>query len=156
MKVCVNAAQLAQVLNAACKDKLRQECELEALQDRIFLKVTDGAAYAEIAIPAVVQQPGTVFIYVPPLLKLLKAVGSEEVTLFPHPELSRLVVQLPNEAQYLLPLGYNLNRTDNDNAFQSKVRFLGDSVDSRPQHHWRYPSRQACFWGIVWTAGYAM
>ena len=124
MKVCVNAAQLAQVLNAACKDKLRQECELEALQDRIFLKVTDGAAYAEIAIPAVVQQPGTVFIYVPPLLKLLKAVGSEEVTLFPHPELSRLVVQLPNEAQYLLPLGYNLNRTDNDNAFQSKVREL--------------------------------
>jgi hypothetical protein len=51
MKVRVNAQNLADILNAACKSKLRQECLFEALQDRLTIHASDGAHYFQISIP---------------------------------------------------------------------------------------------------------
>jgi hypothetical protein len=48
------------------------------------------------------------------LVQLLKSIGPREVTIFPHQNMARLIVQLGDEAQYLLPLGFRQNDDDDD------------------------------------------
>jgi hypothetical protein len=48
------------------------------------------------------------------LSQLLKSVGPREVTIFPHNNVARLIVQLGDEAQYLLPLGFRQNEENVD------------------------------------------
>jgi hypothetical protein len=114
MKVRVNAQNLADILNAACKSKLRQECLLEALQDRLTIHASDGAHYFQISIPATVEETGKLVVFAPMLVQLLKSVGPQEVAIFPHSNLARLIVQLGDEAQYLLPLGFRQNEENVD------------------------------------------
>jgi hypothetical protein len=114
MKVRVNAQNLADILNAACKSKLRQECLLEALQDRLTIHASDGAHYFQISIPATVEETGKLVVYAPMLVQLLKSIGPREVSIFPHQNMARLIVQLGDEAQYLLPLGFRQNDDDDD------------------------------------------
>jgi hypothetical protein len=114
MKVRVNAQNLADILNAACKSKLRQECLLEALQDRLTIHASDGAHYFQISIPATVEETGKLVVYTPMLVHLLKSIGPREVSIFPHQNMARLIVQLGDEAQYLLPLGFKQNDDDDD------------------------------------------
>jgi hypothetical protein len=114
MKVRVNAQNLADILNAACKSKLRQECLFEALQDRLTIHASDGANYFQISIPATVEETGKLVVYAPMLVQLLKSIGPREVTIFPHQNMARLIVQLGDEAQYLLPLGFRQNDDDDD------------------------------------------
>jgi hypothetical protein len=114
MKVRVNAQNLADILNAACKSKLRQECLLEALQDRLTIHASDGAHYFQISVPATVEETGKLVVYAPMLVQLLKSIGPREVSIFPHQNMARLIVQLGDEAQYLLPLGFRQNDDDDD------------------------------------------
>jgi hypothetical protein len=114
MKVRVNAQNLANILNAACKSKLRQECLLEALQDRLTIHASDGAYYFQISVPATVEETGKLVVYAPMLVQLLKSVGPREITMFPHQNMSRLVVQLGDESQYILPLGFRQDDEDDD------------------------------------------
>jgi hypothetical protein len=114
MKVRVNAQHLAEILNAACRSKLRQECLFEALQDRLTIHASDGANYFQISIPATVEETGKLVVYAPMLVQLLKSIGPREVTIFPHQNMARLIVQLGDEAQYLLPLGFRQNDDDDD------------------------------------------
>jgi hypothetical protein len=114
MKVRVNAQNLADILNAACKSKLRQECLFEALQDRLTIHASDGAHYFQISVPATVEETGKLVIFAPMLSQLLKSVGPREVTIFPHNNVARLIVQLGDEAQYLLPLGFRQNEENVD------------------------------------------
>ena len=114
MKVRVNAQHLAEILNAACRSKLRQECLLEALQDRLTIHASDGAHYFQISVPAIVEETGKLVIFAPMLSQLLKSVGPREVTIFPHNNVARLIVQLGDEAQYLLPLGFRQNEENVD------------------------------------------
>jgi hypothetical protein len=126
MKVRVNAQNLANILNAACKSKLRQECLLEALQDRLTIHASDGAHYFQISIPAIVEETGKLVVYTPMLAQLLKSVGPREVTMFPHQNMARLVVQLGDEAQYLLPLGFRQN--DDDDPLRAQAIELIDKA----------------------------
>jgi hypothetical protein len=114
MKVRVNAQNLADILNAACKSKLRQECLLEALQDKLTIHASDGAHYFQISVPATVEETGKLVVYAPMLVQLLKSIGPREVSIFPHQNMARLIVQLGDEAQYLLPLGFRQNDDDDD------------------------------------------
>jgi hypothetical protein len=114
MKVRVNAQNLADILNAACKSKLRQNCLLEALQDRLTIHASDGAYYFQISVPAAVEETGKLVVYAPMLVQLLKSIGPREVSIFPHQNMARLIVQLGDEAQYLLPLGFSPNDDDDD------------------------------------------
>jgi hypothetical protein len=114
MKVRVNAQNLADILNAACKSKLRQECLFEALQDRLTIHASDGAHYFQISIPATVEETGKLVVFAPMLVQLLKSVGPQEVAIFPHSNMARLIVQLGDEAQYLLPLGFRQNEENVD------------------------------------------
>jgi hypothetical protein len=114
MKVRVNAQHLAEILNAACRSKLRQECLFEALQDRLTIHASDGAHYFQISIPATVEETGKLVVYTTMLVRLLKSVGPREVTIFPHQNMARLIVQLGDEAQYLLPLGFRQDEDDHD------------------------------------------
>jgi len=124
MKVRVSARKLADVLSSACNDKFKQECTLEALQDKLVIRVSDGVSYSEISMQATVEETGTINVFVPMLARLLKTIGSDKVTLFPHKEMARLVVQLDNGAQYLLPLGFNRNGADDNDAFSAQVTEL--------------------------------
>jgi len=114
MKVRVNAQNLADILNAACKSKLRQECLFEVLQDRLTIHASDGAHYFQISVPATVEETGKLVVYAPMLVQLLKSIGPREVSIFPHQNMARLIVQLGDEAQYLLPLGFRQNEDDDD------------------------------------------
>jgi hypothetical protein len=114
MKVRVNAQNLADILNAACKSKLRQDCLFEALQDRLTVHASDGAHYFQISVPATVEETGKLVVFAPILSQLLKSVGPREVAIFPHNNMARLIVQLGDEAQYLLPLGFRQNEEDVD------------------------------------------
>jgi hypothetical protein len=114
MKVRVNAQHLADILNAACRSKLRQQCLLEALQDRLTIHASDGAHYFQISVPATVEETGKLVVYAPMLVQLLKSIGPREVFMFPHQNMTRLIVQLGDEAQYLLPLGFGQDEEDYD------------------------------------------
>jgi hypothetical protein len=48
------------------------------------------------------------------LAQLLKSIGPREVSIFPHQNMARLIVQLGDEAQYFLPLGFRQNEDDDD------------------------------------------
>jgi hypothetical protein len=126
MKVRVNAQNLADILNAACKSKLRQECLLEALQDRLTIHASDGAHYFQISIPATVEETGKLVVYAPMLVQLLKSIGPREVSIFPHQNMARLIVQLGDEAQYLLPLGFRQN--DDDDPLRAQATELMDKA----------------------------
>jgi hypothetical protein len=93
---------------------LRQECLFEALQDRLIIHASDGAHYFQISVPATVEETGKLVVYAPMLVQLLKSVGPQEVAIFPHSNLARLIVQLGDEAQYLLPLGFRQNEENVD------------------------------------------
>jgi hypothetical protein len=124
MKVRVNAQHLAEILNAACRSKLRQECLFEALQDRLTIHASDGANYFQISIPATVEETGKLVVYAPMLVQLLKSIGPREVTIFPHHNMTRLVVQLGDEAQYLLPLGFRQDEEEDDDPLRARATEL--------------------------------
>jgi hypothetical protein len=124
MKVRVNAQNLADILNAACRSKLRQECLFEALQDRLTIHASDGAHYFQISVSAAVEETGKLVVFAPMLVQLLKSVGPREVTIFPHHNMTRLVVQLGDEAQYLLPLGFRQDEEEDDDPLRARATEL--------------------------------
>jgi hypothetical protein len=128
MKVRVNAQSLANILSAACKSKLRQECLLEALQDRLTIHASDGAHYFQISVPAAVEETGKLVAYAPMLVQLLKSVGPREVTIFPHQSMPRLVVQLDNESQYFLPLSFRQNEDDDDPLRERAIELMNEAI----------------------------
>jgi hypothetical protein len=65
-------------------------------------------------VPATVEETGKLVVYAPMLVQLLKSIGPREVSIFPHQNMARLIVQLGDEAQYLLPLGFRQNDDDDD------------------------------------------
>ena len=106
MKFRIDAKKLCEVLEAStCSNTLKPDCSIEALQGCVIVRASDGVSYSEIAIPAVVEREGKVVAYTPMLLKLLRAIGQQEIGIEMSNDKRRLVVRLDNGACYLLPSG---------------------------------------------------
>jgi len=153
MKVRVNAQNLADILNAACKSKLRQECLLEALQDRLTIHASDGAHYFQISIPATVEETGKLVVFAPMLVQLLKSVGPQEVAIFPHSNLTRLIVQLGNGAQYLIPLGFRQDEEDYDPLRTQSAELMSEAspiISFQGLNAWKDSSNSVKFYRGEW------
>jgi hypothetical protein len=114
MKARVYAHHLAQKLSPVGKGRIRQDCLLEALQDQLIIHASDGIHYLQMSVPATVEKAGKLVVFAPMLAQLLKIIGPQEVVIFQHSDKARVVVQLGDQAEYFLPLGFRQDDEDYD------------------------------------------